>query len=393
MGALPAVTIVVFLEVVCLGATFPVLNDYCLKLGCQPEHLGVVAGLMFALVAGPKVLTNALWGSCSDRWGRKKTLAVVSVGTMAGSVLWALAPGLAVLAISRGIGGIFSAQGALAYAVASDVSRPEKRAASMGVLGAAFGVGLVVGIALGGMVGYQLSIAAVGWFCAACQFVSLGVIIFVLPETAPPHPFGLGTSDSPGRQPLWRLAARLDIAWLLVICMLLTGGLAVLIPTLREILRDWYDFQTHQVTLAFVVWAAVGLVVQGGLIRPIVKRLGESATMVLGAAILAGGFALLAARPGHGGFWCAMVLIAIGGGLAVPALVSLMSLRVSEADQGAIHGLNQSITALGRAAGYLMGGSLYVGFGPAWPYGIGAALVLMAAAMLITRPPTASRTG
>lgn len=387
MPAILAAALVVFLEVLSFGAIFPVLPDYTQSVGGSAVWVGV----LFAMVAGPRVVMNVLWGRLSDRWGRRPVLFLMTVGTLAGSVLWALTPalgaiafgGLFWLAASRLVAGCFQAQAALTQAVAADVSTPEKRAASMGMLGAAFGFGILGGIALGGTVGQHVSFAAVGWCSAAAQLASLAIIGLALRETHPRHRADApDTTDRFQPAKILHLAQRTDIAQLLLVVLTLTVGQMILIPTLRLISDEWYGFDLMQSTWAFVLWALIGVLVQGGAIRPTVKRLGERHTAVLGAILLAAGFFLMAAHLPLWAFWTAAVLIAVGGSLVVPATTGLLSRHVGEADQGGIQGLNQSATALGRAVSYTMAGGLYA-LSPAIPYLAGGILCIAGSILLL----------
>jgi DHA1 family tetracycline resistance protein-like MFS transporter len=361
MPPLISASLVVFFEVLSFGAIFPVLPDYCRELGAPAHQVLFWTGVMFALVGGPRIFLNVAWGKLSDHWGRRRVLALLTVGTLSGSILWALAPrlggflfgGLVWLALSRLFAGIFQAHATLTQAVAADVSTPEKRAASMGVLGAAFGFGMLGGILLGGLVGHHVSIAAVGWATAAGQAVSLLVILFALRETHPAHaPEAATTADQFERLPIRALLDRPMVKHLLVVILTMTVGQVILIPTLRVVTDRWYGFDLQDSTWAFALWMGIGVLVQGGMIRPTVKAIGERATILFGGACLAAGFFLLAVQPGIGLFWLASVLIALGTGFATPTLTGLLSRNVSAADQGAIQGFNQSATALGRTLSY-----------------------------------------
>lgn len=361
MPPLLSASLVVFFEVLSFGAIFPVLPDYCRQLGAPEAHVLLWTGVMFALVGGPRIFLNVVWGRLSDHWGRRRVLAFLTVGTLSGSVLWALSPllggfvfgGLAWLAISRLFAGVFQAHATLTQAVAADVSTPEKRAASMGALGAAFGFGMLGGIVLGGLIGHHVSIAAVGWATAAGQALSLGVILFALRETHPAHaPGATATADQFERLPIRELLNRPVVKQLLVVILAMTAGQVMLIPTLRVVTDRWYGFSLQDSTWAFAVWMGIGVLVQGGMIRPTVKAIGERATILFGGSCLAAGFFLLAVRPGIGLFWLASVLVALGTGFAAPTLTGLLSRNVSAADQGAIQGFNQSATALGRTISY-----------------------------------------
>lgn len=394
MPALLNVALVVFLEVICLGAIWPTLSRYV------TEDLGgseAMAGWMFAAVAAPKVICNPLWGWVSDRIGRKPVLIGLCVLSAVGSALWALAPvigpyiggGMVCLAISRLVYGSFSAQATLAFAVASDVSQPEKRAGALGLLGAAFGFGLVVGFPAGGIVAQHLGLPAVGWLCMACELLAALLIAIALRETRQQHAPHSGQLP---RVHFLRLIIQPAMIGLIVICLVHTIGLSVITPTLSPYVRDLFDFDVAQAGYAFLVFGIVSVIVQGGLIRPTVKAIGERATFILGTIILASGYAMLAMQLPVTWLWVSMSLVGIGAGFSSPALASMFSLSVSPQDQGSAHGLNQSMLALGRAISYSFAGAAYsasIGM----PYWIGAAIVLASIVPLlffIRRPEKAS---
>jgi MFS family permease len=348
---------------------------------------------MLVLVTLPKVVVNPLWGRMSDRRGRRPVFTVLMGGSMAGSALWALSPtlgalvgsGLVWLAVSRAVVGVFSAQATLAYAVASDSTLPERRASAMGMLGAAFGLGMIVGIPLGSFVG-QYSLPSVGWLCMSFELVALLVVAMVLRETHRPT----GAEFTPAARDLLRLVRLPVVVNLLVVTVLVTLGLSVMMPTFPKLTADWYGFEVMTTGWVMTVWGIVGVAVQGGSIRPVVGRIGEKATTAIGSIVLAGGFIWLALHPGVGGLWAATVVIAAGAGLMIPSLTGLLSRQVGSADQGGIHGLSQSATALGRAIGYFTGGVLYAAISPGTPYLVGAAAILaglLPLAMLSQRLP------
>jgi DHA1 family tetracycline resistance protein-like MFS transporter len=394
MPPLLIASLVVFFEVLSFGAIFPVLPDYCQQLGAAPDNLAIWSGLMFMMVALPRVVMNTVWGRLSDHIGRKKVLALVTCGTLGGSVMWAMAPslggteetagflgisGLIWLLLSRLLAGIFQAQAALTTAIAADVTTPEKRAASMGLLGAAFGFGMLGGIAMGGFVGASIGLSYVGWASACAQGVSILMILFMLRETHPHHvPEAEQTGDAFEPEKLSVLLRRASIKRLMIVTLVLMSGHMVLVPTLRLASADWYNFDLNQTTWLFIVWMFVGVLVQGGAVRPMVKRFGDRKTLLYGVVLLAAGFFMLAGVGPNwlGGFWTSAVLIAIGGSLSTPALTALISHSVSEADQGAAQGLNQSFTALGRALSYVIAGLLY-DVHSTLPYWIGGALVVV----------------
>ena len=176
-----------------------------------------------------------------------------------------------------------------------------------------------------------------------------------------------------------------EIAHLLGVALVFTAGHMILVPTLGIMTKQWYDFDQGAKTMAFCAWMFFGILIQGGAIRPTVKRIGERSTFLVGSLILAVGFGIVAAHPPVGLFWIAAILIAIGGSLADPALRGLLSRITSEGDHGAAQGLHQSTMALGRSIAYFGGGYLFSGFGPAMAYKVAAGAVIVGCVLLLLR--------
>ncbi|MAE62152.1 MAG: hypothetical protein CMJ49_12450 [Planctomycetaceae bacterium] len=385
MPALICAALIVLLEGLTFAMVFPVLTDYTQELGGSVA----LAGLMFALVTLPKVVMNPLWGGLSERWGRRLAMALITLGTLTGSVLWALSKGvlngvllggLGWLIVSRVIAGVFSAQAALSYAIASDVSTTAKRTASLGVLGAAFGLAFTVGPAVGGIVADETSAQMVGWVCAGCQGLSLLIIAFGLRETRPVGDGGRAAVETVGGA---ALLGRRAVRGMLGVILLMTVAYGVLIPTFKPIVEDWYDWDVRQAGWALSLFGLVGVIVQGGVVRPLSKRIDNWRLGLAGLMMMSAGLVWIAAHPsGDGVFIVAMVLLAVGTSVAMPAITSMLSHEVGEDGQGVGHGLGQSATSIGRAAGFGISGVLFA-YGAAWPYWAGAAVGGIALMVLI----------
>lgn len=380
MPPLFAAALVVLLEGLSFGATFPVIGYYTQQLGGDALWVGA----MFALLAGPKVITNPLFGRLADALGRRPVLLVNGLGTLAGSLMWAVAPSVGWLAASRGVTGVFGAQAALANTIAADVSPPEKRAAAMGHLGAAFGIAFTLGPVIGGLVGERLSYAAVGWVCAGLQLVSLAIIALALPETR-----RAGAAASAAAAPEERaMLGRTDILHLLIVTLVMTLGLSSFNSTYQLVTEHSYGFTAQQTGYALGCFGLCAVIVQGGVVRVMVRRFGERAAGMSGMVLMVAGFGLIALRLALPGLWTATVLLAVGSALAVPCLGALLSRRVGAAEQGAINGLNQAFVGLGRAGGAALGGVLYDWRGVTPTYA-SAAVVVALSLLLFAAPPRA----
>ena len=364
MPPLLIAAIVVLSEGLSTAALFPVIHAYCAELGGSETWVGI----LFALVAGPKVFTNPTWGHVSDRVGRRPTLLIICVGTLTGSVLWALAPTLAWLAISRLVVGLFAAQAVVASALAADVSTPQRRAASMALLGIAFGLAVTIGPALGGVIGARVSYAAVGWLCASVQLVSLALVATMLRETRPPRAARGAVAAAPL---VWRSG---PIAALLAATLVMTAGYAQLFSAFGLYLEHAWGFGAEGAGYLFALLGFVAALAQGG-VRALVARFDERGVALLGLSLLCLGLAGVPLTARFAAFLTALILVAAGQGLAIPCVTGLVSRAASAASQGAVMGYHQAATGLGRAVGFLLGGLLFHRLGPGAPFLSGATLV------------------
>lgn len=393
MSPLLVVALVVFLEGLSFGIILPVLEPFAERLGGGETW----AGILFAAATLPRIVTAPLWGRFSDRFGRRQAMTLVALGTTSASVLWALSgrldgilvSGLIWLLISRLIYGLFAAQSVLGMAVASDVSTPARRAAAMGSLGAAFGLAFTIGPALGGWFAGRFGHPSIGWFSGALQAASVLLILAALRETRPVARASPSDLFVPPRK-MMHLTLVPMIAALVAVTIISTAAYSVLFPTFTQLTQSRYGWDMAAAGRALSVFGLVGALVQGGLIRPAVRRLGEKPVAVLGLATLAAGLLTMALPTAVGGLWLALTLVAIGTGLCVPTVTSLMSTSVPEHDQGAIHGMNQSATSVGRTLGFAFSGAAFEHLGPSPTYA-GAAIAAAASLVLLSIARVRSR--
>lgn len=399
-GPLLPVAIVVFLEGLAVACAFPVLSAYTESLGGS----AAVAGVLFALVTAPKIVMNPWWGRWSDRRGRRGTLLVLTVGTCLGSVLWALAPQLGGivlpailwLGLSRLVTGVFSSQAAVAFAAISDRVAGARRSAAFGLIGAAFGLAFTIGPALGGFLADLTTPAAVGWLMAAAQALSLATILTLVQDgyrcptaggkaidsqssartfqsladpptsvaepTQPVRPSTHSAAPLPSA-PLRassqrRLWSRRPVLMALLATTALTAAQAALLPTLEPVIDDRYGFGLAEAGWLFGLLGLVGVFVQGGAIRPLRRHASEGTIAAAGAVILAAGLALLAFDLHPALFILGLCGVAAGGALSTPTVTAIASHAAREDEQGAVHGLVQSMTSVGRVLGFLLGPAL-----------------------------------
>src|SRR5262249_25979489 len=286
----------------------------------------------------------------SDRFGRRPMILISNFGLGLDYVLMALAPNLWWLFAGRLISGICAASISTAYAYIADVTPPELRAARFGMLGVAFGVGFVLGPALGGLAG-ALDPRLPFWIAAALSLANTLYGLLVLPESLPAErraPFAWARANPLGALALLRSQPRL----LGLATVNFLGNLAhASLPNIG-VLYMMYRYGWDERAVGFTM-AGVGrcsMVVQGALIGPAVARLGERAALIVGLMFGVLGFAAFGAAATGLLFLAGIPLLALWG-LASPAALGLMSRQVGPNEQGQLQGANASIMGIANLLG------------------------------------------
>lgn len=354
-AAFAFIFVTVLLDMLALGIVIPVLPKLILDfVGGDAVRGADYLGLFGTAWALMQFLFSPIHGALSDRFGRRPVILLSNFGLGLDYILMALAPTLSWLFVGRIISGLASASISTAYAYIADVAPPERRAALFGMLGVAFGAGFVLGPALGGIAGaYDPRLPF--WIAAGLSLLNGLYGLFILPESLPAEkraPFN------------WRLANPIGSLILLRSHPQLLGlGFVSFLEQLAHsslpnisVLYMMYRYSWTEQAVGFVL-AMVGLcsmVVQGGLIGPTVKRLGETRAMVLGLAFGVAGFAIFGLATTGPWFLAGIPVMALWG-IASAATLALMSRYVGPREQGQLQGANASL--MGIAA--LIGPGLY----------------------------------
>ena len=400
-GRRPAAVIFIFITVVldmlALGMVIPVLPILVENfLGGDTARASEVFGLFATAWAAMQFLFSPIQGALSDRFGRRPVILISNFGLGLDYVFMALAPSLALLFIGRVISGITAASVSTAFAYVADVTPTEKRAASFGLIGAAFGIGFVLGPALGGLLG-AIDPRAPFWVAAVLSLANAVYGFFVLPESLPPArraPFSWRSANPIGSLALLR--SHPELFGLAAVNFLGNVAHAVL-PTITVLYMAYrYGFDERQVGLTLALVGACSLLVQLGLIRVFVARYGERAALLLGLVFGAAGFALYGVATTPAVFLLGVPVMALWG-FAGPAAQGLMTRRVGPSEQGRLQGANASIQGIANLLGpglFAFMFAYFIGAGRDWhlpgaPFLL-AALLLAAAATLawrVTRAP------
>ncbi len=378
-AAVAFIFVTVMLDMMTLGMAATVLPKLVESFeGGDTVRAAQVFGLFGTVWAVMQFLASPVAGALSDRFGRRPVVLLSNLGLGLDYVLMALAPSLAWLFVGRVISGITSASIPTASAYIADVTPPEKRAAGFGMLGAAFGVGFIVGPALGGLLG-EVDPRLPFWVAAALSLGNALYGLFVLPESLPPErraPFAWRRANPVGSLTLLRshptLLGLASSNWLGYLAHEALPSTFVLYTTYR------YGWSLRTVGLTLAVFGLCYGLVQATLMGPIVRRFGERRALLAGLAFGAAGFAVYGLATTGGLFWVGVPLATLWG-LSAPAAQSLMTRRVSPAEQGRLQG---AIGSLRGIAG-LFGPALFT---TAFAAGIrpGAGLHLPGAAFLLS---------
>ncbi|CAL4868496.1 Tetracycline resistance protein, class C [Asticcacaulis sp. MM231] len=389
------ILVTVFLDMLSIGVIIPVLPNLIKAfLGGSVSEAGLWTGIFGAAWGLAQFIFSPIQGGLSDAIGRRPVVLASNFGTGVDFLFMALAPGLWWLLAGRIISGITSASISTAYAYMSDVTAPEKRASVYGLMGAAFGVGFVVGPSLGGVLGGGLHWGPIQFdgnnhypffFAAALSLCNFLYGLFVLPESLPKEkrkPFSFHTSNPIGA--IKFLARSAQVMRLSFMYFLLMFGQSVFPTTMVLYAGYRFGWGPTQVGLMLAVVGILSAIVQGGLTGMITKWIGERKAMYIGIVASLIAYIGYGLAP-NGIVFVAFISVGCLGGLAMPNIQSLMSSKVDPKEQGTLQGANMSLTTLGNIVAPLIFGfvlSTVTRPGVAMLYS-GAAFLVAALCMLL----------
>jgi DHA1 family tetracycline resistance protein-like MFS transporter len=337
-AAFAFVFVTVALDMLALGVMIPVLPELILQLsgGDRPSAVETSGVFSFAW-ATMQFLFSPLLGAVSDRFGRRPVILISNLGLGLDYLLMANAPTLAWLFAGRVISGITASSFSAAGAYIADVTPPAQRAAKFGQLGAAFGLGFVVGPAIGGLLG-DISLRLPLWVAAGLSLTNFLYGLFVLPESLPKEQrsaFSLAKANPIGTLRLFRSErALLGLAIVAFVELLAHEVLPSIFVLYTDARYAWHE---HEVGLSLALIGISSTIVSVVLVGPAVKRFGERATLLGGIALGAIGLATYAAAPTGGIFLSGTVFVALWGLASAPEQ-SIMSRVVGPQAQGQLQG-------------------------------------------------------
>jgi len=351
-AALSFIIATVVIDMLGVGLAWPIFPQLIEELsGATISEAAVIYGLLMSGFALVQFFVSPFIGLLSDRYGRRPILLISMAGLAVDYVILALAPNLAWLIIARFVAGLFSSTVSTANAYIADITPKEERAAAFGLIGAAFGVGFIIGPLIGGVLG-QYDLHYPFWLAAALSLANLIFGIFVLPESLPPEK----------RTALvWKRAnpfsallhiRRYAALTVLLVALFMTG-------TAQQGLQGiWVLWTKDQLGwgVAYagysLAWVGVcSVFAQGYLIRIVVPWLGEQRTVFVGYLISALAFILLPFVTAGWVLYVGIFFHIMGHGCASPTLTALMSRNVPDGEQGLLQGTIGSVNTISMIVG------------------------------------------
>jgi MFS family permease len=409
--AIATVFFVVFLDLLGFSIVIPILPFYARAFGGNELVIGALAATYSVM----QFASAPYLGSISDRYGRRPVLVFSLCGSVVAWTLFGLAEGLALLFVSRALAGAMGGNIATAQAYVADVTAPEERARALGLLGAAFGLGFIVGpgisaaLTLPGVVsGVDALLPAVvpisrfslpAFSAAFASLLAVLAALAFLPESR----VGRGDrTERPSQVEQLRAAlSNADLRGVVVAFFLLSFAFSGIQVMFIPYVADVYGYTEPQAALLLTYFGVLSVVVQGGLIGPLTTRYGEAELTVFGAVALAAALALFPftrelgvifpdlttlagfLTPALLALLAAGALLSLGNGVLSVTLTALVSRGASSDRQGSAFGITQGAGSLARTVGPVLMGALYAGVGFRSPFVLGALTLLPVVAIAL----------
>ncbi|WP_424765918.1 MFS transporter [Paenibacillus sp. sgz302251] len=358
------------------GIIIPVMPE--IILATNPDNAEIHTGRMLAIYSLVAFILSPLWGSLSDRIGRRPIILIGVLGFAASFLLFGLSSGnLSLMYLSRILGGLFSgAVASVIVAYVADITPPERRTKGMGLVGMSIGLGFTFGPGFGGMLSV-VSLETPFFAASGLALITFVLAAWKLKESLAPEQ---RKTKAEKRVSRWT-AFRGPLKYLYVLAFFVTFTLAGLEATLQFFGIRRFDVTPFQVGIMFFVCGLVGALVQGGIVRRRIKKGEETKYIAIGLVISALGFFLLLAA--HSLWWATLSLavFGIGNALIRPCVTSLITQKTT-VGQGVASGLSSSMDSLGRVAGPLLG-SFFFTIDMGLPYLLGGILCLAALVLLV----------
>jgi MFS transporter, DHA1 family, tetracycline resistance protein len=383
-SALATVFLVVVIDLMGFGIVLPLLPFYAQEF----QASAITIGLLYSVYSFMQLIFSPIWGSLSDRVGRRPIMLLSTFGAVIAYIVFGLAESLGVLFFSRVIAGVMGGNISTAQAYIADVTSTADRAKGMGLIGAAFGIGFVVGPATATLLihdSFHQFIAGIGlaetaswmeqnryalpgFFAAMLSFCSFLMVWFRLEETVDTSKERAPAAARPSvfSPRFWkRLSeqkgqnARGFLIPLVIGFFLLSFGESSLYSAFPLFAESELSMSAADVGIQFFYIGIIVVIVQGFLIKPLTNRFSEESLFMTGNILMVAGLAMIPMASSMVTLALFLGLMALGKSLNTPTLTSLISQEADEENVGAVMGTAQGLSGLGRMIGPTWGGALF----------------------------------
>jgi MFS family permease len=387
-----------------LGWMLDRVEAFAAFAGADPRFTPVLfGGLLGSLYSLLQFLTAPAWGHLSDRIGRRRVLLLTVAGTAFSYLLWIFAGSFWLLIVARVIGGAMSGNLSVATAAVADVTSRENRAKGMGLVGAAFGLGFIIGPGLGGLASVhdflaghpQLAAYGVNPFSTAalialvCSLLNLAWISARFRETLTAGARAEAVATPRVRHPLKALFAITDVRVRLANLLYYVFALAFSAVefSLTFVAAERFAYTPRQMIAIFIFLGIASIVTQGVLVRRLVPVLGERRVLLAGLVFMMASLFLLGFATTQAVFYVGLACLSLGSGFTNATISALISLYSGASEQGQVLGVFRSLGSLARAVGPVGGGLFYWWLGSQLLYALGGGMLLAPIILGLRLPP------
>ncbi len=374
LAALPVLFSIIIIDLIGFGIVLPILPAYAKHLDASPAVMGslIATHALFQFIFSP------IWGRLSDRVGRRPVILVTIFGTSLALLMLGLAPSLGWLFAARVLSGIFGANISVATAYITDVTEESERTRWMGMVGACFAIGFLLGPAIGGL----LAVYGLGtpmFVASAMAAINAVFAIILLKE---PERRGESADKQSGfarglKDPIIRRICLTNFLFSLAVTQLET--------VFFYFMNDRFDYNVSQVAFVLVGMAVVMGAIQGGGMRALAKHVGEKLLLQTGLILMIAGFFTIPSMFSVGMLVIPLGLCAVGRAIGQAPMTSMISLRTNEDNRGEVMGAYQSAASLARVFGPIGAGIVY-GLSQGYPFYVAAGFLAVAFAFALTLP-------
>jgi len=377
-----ALLLTIFIDTVGFGIVLPLLPFFAEKFGASP----LTVTLLATVYSFSQFVFAPIWGRISDRLGRRPIILLTLAGMFGGYVLLAFTDSLLLLFLARAFTGAMAANGGVIHAYVADVTNARERAGGMGRIGAAHGLGFIVGPAIGGVFAgadrVNPDLLTPFLIAAGLSALAFSIALFQVRETRFSAPDAVHAAPSRSMLRLFAASIKMPQFALLLVLMTMTpfvfSGVETTFVLWSERELGWGPWQNGW------IYAAMGLAAaatQWFLVGPLTRRFGERRLIRSGALLIGAGCLLLPFTSGYADLSAVFILIVMGVSFNNPSLNSLISQYAGSDERGSLLGLSMSCSAMARITGPAWAGFAFEAFGRDWPFFSGA--IVMAGMVLI----------